>query len=443
MAERVASLAYAQRKELLQSLSDAEHEALLYDYRFWARKKQLPPAGNWHGWLIVTGRGFGKNWTGAGWVNEIASLGHCPRIGLIARTSADVRDTMIEGESGVLTLASPMFRPEYKPAIRRLVWPNGVRATTFSADEPDALRGPGHDALWGDELASWRYRAAWDNAMLGLRKGASQWLATTTPKKTPLMRELIQEAADKQNGIVLVRGTTYENYVNLSENYKKRIVKKYEHTRLAGQELRGEDMEDDPRALWTRESIERDRVHIMPSDLLLITVGVDPMGSDESESSEAGIVAAGIDGAGHVYIKRDASCHGKPEEWGRAVVAVYTLEHANDVTAETNYGGDMVVTVLHSIKDSAAGLNGSLVPVRKVTASRNKRVRAEPVAMLYDQRRVHHVGFFPELEDEMCTHVFGEGKSPNRLDALVWAVTRLVPELDPKHLQYGRDYGIA
>lgn len=333
----------------------------------------------------------------------------------MAETAADARDVLIEGESGILATSPPWNRPKYEPSKRRLTWPNGAMASTFSGDEPDQLRGPQFDTAWVDELAKYKYpQTAWDNLMFGLRLGMDpRAIVTTTPRPIPIIKELLNDP-----DTVVTRGSLYENFENLAPSFVAKIKSRYEGTRLGRQEIEGEVLDDNPGALWKREAmIEQHRVTQHP-DLTRVAVAVDPQGS--TVSGETGIVGAGMAMQGdtsHFYTLEDASLSGTPEEWGRAAVTLYHKLKADVLVAERNYGGDMVESVIKTIDRT--------VNVKLVTASRGKQLRAEPVAAIYEQGRGHHVGTFPLLEDQMCEWEPGL-PSPDRLDALVWAGTELM-----------------
>lgn len=413
LAERLAALPGEQLQEAIETLTDDEAAALLYDWKFWARPSQLPPPGDWRVWLILAGRGFGKTRTGAETTIDRVRRSVSKRVGLIAPTAADARDVMVEGESGILACSPPDFRPLYEPSKRRLTWPNGAVATLFSAEEPDRLRGPQHDFIWADEPAAWKYPETWDMAMFGLRLGTNpQVVATTTPRPTRLIRDLVADP-----GTVVTRGTTYENARNLAPAFLTAIVKKYEGTRLGRQELNGEILDDNPGALWSRNVIEALRVREHPP-LLRIVVGVDPAVTSDPESDETGIVVAGVDAAGHYYVLADASLQGTPLTWATAVKRVYDQYRADRVVAEKNNGGELVEANLRTVDRTLS--------YRGVWASRGKQTRAEPISSLYEQGKVHHVGTFPLLEDQMCDWAPDSGDpSPDRMDALVWAMTEL------------------
>ena len=373
----------------------------------------MPPDGDWRLWLLLAGRGFGKTRTGAEWVRAQVEAGRYARIALVAPTAADARDVMVEGESGILRISPPWFRPTYEPSRRRLTWPNGAIATTYSADEPDRLRGPQHDGAWCDEVAVWTYPDAWDMLMLGLRLGSDpRAVATTTPRPTKVIRELV--AAHTTH---VTRGSTYDNAANLAPAFMEQIIAKYAGTRLGRQELDAEILDDNPGALWKRDQIEALRVTTHP-DLSRIVVAVDPAITADEGSDETGIIAAGMGASdGHGYVLDDASLRGTPHAWATAAVRLYHTLKADRIIAESNQGGDMVEHTIRTVDPN--------VPVTLVHATRGKLTRAEPVAALYEQSKVHHAGTFPALEDQQCTWTQGDA-SPDRLDALVWALTHLM-----------------
>ena len=394
------------------SFTPEELEQAAWHWPIWARDAQLSPEGSWRIWLILAGRGFGKTRSGAEWVRQQVESGQARRIALVGATAADVRDTMIEGESGLLRVFPPAQRPRYEPSKRRVTFRNGAIATTYSADEPDRLRGPNHDLAWADEIAAWRYPEAWDQLIFGLRIGSHpRVVATTTPKPTKLIRELVERP-----DAVVTRGSTYDNAENLSETFLAEMRSRYEGTRLGRQELEAELLLDADGALWTRDSLERNRTTTMP-DLDRVVVAIDPATTSGSNSDETGIVVAGVDSSGNGYVLEDRSLRGSPAEWASAAVAAFHVHKADRIVAEANQGGDMISHTLRTVDDG--------VPIRLVHASRGKRTRAEPVAALYEQGRVHHVGQLPELEDQLCTWT-PDSNSPDRLDALVWAMTDLI-----------------
>lgn len=341
-----------------------------------------------------------------------------PLVNLIGATADDARDIMIEGESGILAICPRADRPIYKKSDRQLHWPNGARSLIFTADEPERLRGKQHMKLWADEIAAWRYPAAWDQAIFGLRLGDDpQSIITTTPRPTPLIKELIADP-----NTVVTRGTTYENAANLAEAFLGELIKKYEGTRLGRQELRAEILDDNPDAFWKRAMIEGARVHRVPV-LSRVVVAVDPPGS--STGAEAGIVAAGVGMCSckgrpelHGFVLDDRSLRGSPAEWGARAVTTYHIHKGDRIVGEQNNGGEMVEHTIHTVE--------AHVPYKSVHASRGKALRAEPVSALYEQGKVHHVGTLPQLEDQMCQWDPSIGESPDRLDALVWALTDLM-----------------
>ena len=339
---------------------------------------------------MLAGRGFGKTRTGAEWVREQVERGGAQRVALVAATAADARDVMVEGESGILAISPPWFRPQYEPSKRRLTWPNGAIATTYSADEPKRLRGPQHDAAWADELCAWRYPETWDMLMFGLRLGQDpRVVVTTTPKTIPLLKKLMAARTT-----ITTRGSTYDNAANLAAAFMADIVAAYEGTRLGRQELNAELLEDNPDALWKREAmLDAHRVSGLPP-LKRIVVGVDPSASGKGD--ECGIVVAGLGADGHGYVIDDRSRQGSPSEWALAAVTAYNVHQANALVAEVNQGGEMVETVLRTVDKERR------ITYKAVHASRGKYTRAEPIASLYEQGRVHHVGSFANLEDQMC-----------------------------------------
>lgn len=377
-----------------------------------ARPEQVSPPGPWHVWLVLAGRGWGKTRCGAEWVHDQALSG-VSRIALVGATAADVRDTMIEGPSGILATAPVGARPLYEPSKRRLTWPSGVQATAYSADEPDRLRGPQHGACWADELAAWRYADdTWAMLMMGLRMGqAPRCLVTTTPRPIRIVRDLLKDPSTH-----VTRGSTYDNAAHLAPTFLAEIERRYAGTRLGRQELHAEILDDTPGALWTRDQIEASRVREVPA-LKRLVVAVDPAVTAGEDSDETGIVVAGLGTDGHGYVLDDKSCRLSPQGWAARAVIAYHASKADRLIAEVNNGGDLVETIVRSI-DRA-------VSYRAVHAARGKLTRAEPIAALYEQGKVHHIGALPELEDQMCSYVPGQ-PSPDRMDALVWALTDLM-----------------
>lgn len=418
LIDRLAALPEEQRREVLALLSDEVCAQAFYAWELWARSDQLPPPGDWRVWLLRSGRGAGKTRTGAEWVRALSEAGCCRRIALVGRTWADVRDVMVEGESGLLAVSPPWSFPDYQPSRRLLAWRNGVIAKLYSAEEPDLLRGPQHDAAWCDELASWRAPETWDNLMMGLRLGPDpRCVVTTTPRPTKLIRTLIAKETT-----VETRASTYANRANLAAAFVDDIVSAYEGTRLGRQEIYGELLEDVPGALWSHARIDESRRSEAPGDLTRVVVAVDPAVSCGEHADETGIcvVARGEDK--HGYVLADRSGRYSPHRWGELVTRLYHEHKADYVVAEGNNGGDVVKDLLKAIDER--------VPVHMVHASRGKYVRAEPISSLYEQGRVHHVGSFPELEDQMASFTPDLDRttqgSPDRVDALVWGLSEVM-----------------
>ena len=429
LAQWLASQSEAEQEKYLATLSTEARAALKWNWKFWARPDQMEPEGDWITWLILSGRGWGKTRTGAetirNWVcgDTPLSAGVCRRIALVAETAADGRDVMVEGESGILAVHPPSFRPLYQPANRRLIWPNGAEAHLYNATQPDQLRGPQHDAAWCDELAKWEYASdTWDQLQFGLRLGEHpRQIVTTTPQPIPIIRKLYADP-----DCFVTEGSTYDNRDNLAEPFIKQIEERYGGTRLGRQEIEGKILDDVPGALWSRSSIDDQRVQAAPDELERIVVAVDPAASSKEGSDENGIVVVGLsrndDGYAHAYVLEDGSLVGSPEEWARRAVGLYRKYSADHVIAEKNQGGEMVEHVLRSVDRS--------LPIKLVHASRGKHVRAEPISALYEQGRVHHVGRHDKLEDQMCTFSIDNVRdrntgSPDRVDALVWGLTEL------------------
>jgi phage terminase large subunit-like protein len=370
-----------------------------------ARSNQLPPPGNWSVWLLLAGRGFGKTRTLSEWCNSQAISGHCSRLAIVAATAADARDVLVEGESGILACAPAWARPSYESSRRRVTWPNGTIATLYSAEEPDRLRGPQHDAAVCDELGSWPHETmTWDMLQFGLRLGVRpRCVVATTPKPTKLIRRLIVDP-----DCVITRGSSYDNRANLAPAFFDSIVRRYEGTRLGRQELDGEVLEDVEGALWTREQLEQCRRERATAELVRVVVAIDPAATSGEDADETGIIVAGKDAAGHGYVLADRSGRYAPPEWARIAVAAYREHHADRIVAEVNNGGEMVEATLRVVDPNVA--------YSAVHASRGKVTRAEPVAALYEQGRIHHIGVFPQLEDQLCSFAPGSTGSPDRLD---------------------------
>lgn len=421
--DRRDRLARLQRLEYLLPFSWSRH----------ARPEQLAPDGDWLVWLILAGRGWGKTRTGAEWVKDRALAEPGTRWAVVAPTYADARDTCIEGESGLLSVL-PADRVEtWNRSLGELVLTNGSRIKLFSADEPERLRGPQHHGAYCDEIASWRYPDAWDQLQFGLRLGDHpRTVVTTTPKPVRLVKALAARP-----DVVVTRGSTFDNAANLSAAALTELRNRYEGTRIGRQELYGELFEDTPGALFDPAVIAEHRVGVTP-DLARTVVAIDPAVTSGEDADLTGIVAAGVTDPGwcphcgpletgvrHAFVLADRSCRETPMGWCRTAIDLHDLLAGDRVIAETNNGGDLVETTLRSVDQS--------VPFRKVTATRGKRVRAEPVAALYEQGRVHHVGVFAELEDQLCSWTPDAGGSPDRMDALVWALTDLLIDAPHRH----------
>lgn len=463
---------------LLMQLDESQVTSLLYKWSFWARENQIEPLTEdkpWTYWLLLAGRGFGKTRTGAEWINKRVEEGKAKRIALVAATAADVRKTMVEGESGILAKAPPWNKPIFEPSKLQITWPNGAIAQMFSAEEPERLRGPQCDTFWADELCAWKkLQETWDMLMFGFRLGRHpQGCITTTPKPVPLLKELV--AMEKEGLSKVVKGSTNENRGNLAESFIRNTIKKYEGTRLGRQELDAVILEDMPGALWKRPDIDRVRKpctagSIKPfletdpdtglvklkegmawnelqhqaksimaacgEDLTRLIVAVDPNASSGEDNDETGISVEGKGVSGQGYVLADVSIHGTPNEWASTAVLLHDLFQADRIIGEANNGGNMVE---HTIASAAKFLKiqgfrpTDYVVIQLVHASRGKVTRAEPVSALYEQGRVSHVGSLPVLEDQMCLFTTdwdrkAMGYSPDRVDSLVWGLTHLFLE---------------
>ncbi|WP_424537650.1 DNA-packaging protein, partial [Sphingorhabdus sp.] len=415
---RIAQIDPEERVKWLAKVKPEDQWQLEYDWNLWARDDQRPPEGDWRTWFVMAGRGFGKTRMAAEWVRAQAEADGSLRIALVAATMHEARSVMIEGESGLLAIAPDEKRPIWEPSLKRLIWPTGAIATVFAASEPEGLRGPEHHLAWADEVAKWHDGvAAWDNLAMTMRLGETpRIVATTTPRSVLLVRRLLVEG-----GVEITRGAMEANRSNLPTSFRAAMHEVYGHARLGRQELLGEFLEDAEDALWTRDLIERCRIKGAP-EMRRIVIGVDPPTSTGGDA--CGIVVVGKGSDGKAYVLADHSVKGRsPEGWASAVSAAALTWGADRVVAEANNGGDMVVSTLQ-----AADVT---MPVKKVSASRGKVARAEPVAMLYEAGKAFHIGGFPELEDELCGLISGggyegPGRSPDRADALVWAMSELM-----------------
>jgi predicted phage terminase large subunit-like protein len=391
-----------------------------------ARPEQLPPAGYWRIWLVLAGRGFGKTFCGSHWVIELAEAGIGP-IALVGATSNDVRNVMVEGVSGIMTLSRDDFRPIYEPSKLRLTWPNGVIATLFSAEEYDRLRGFNHAAAWCDELAAWRnLDQTWEQLQLTLRVGERpRVLITTTPRPLKMLKALVARAGDGSGDVVLTRGRTMDNAKNLAASFLADIHRQFGGTRRGRQELEAEILDDNPGALWSRDLLEKTRVpHVRWEDLKRVVIGIDPAVSLSEAAGETGIVAAAVGHDDHFYVLCDASGKLPPHGWAGRGIDLFRQYRADRIVAESNMGGAMVESTIRAVDAN--------VPIMMVHASRGKITRAEPVAALFEQGRAHLVGNeFEALEDQLCSFEAGSANSPDRLDAMVWAITDLMTRQRP------------
>jgi len=401
------------------TLGEADRQAViaLLEWRAARRINQTPPDGDWSTWLIMAGRGFGKTRTGAEWVKEQVCVSP-GRYAIIAPTFGDARDTCIEGDSGLRAICPQSMISTYNRSMGEIEFFNGSRVKLFSADEPDRMRGPQHHGAWADELAAWKYEDAWDQLLFGLRLGDDpRAVVTTTPRPTPLMRRLIVDPR-----VIVTKGSTFDNAANLAPSALAQLKAKYEGTRLGRQELNAELLDDTPGALWTRAMLDLCQHEGKLPEFARVVIGVDPPAGEDGEAAECGIITAARVGAGltsTAVVLGDQSMQGSPNEWGQAVIDAYHAAKADRIVVEINQGGAMVKAILRSIDPTVA--------ITEVRATRGKQARAEPIAALYEQGRVTHGRVFAQLEDQLCSWAPGTGqKSPDRMDALVWALTDLM-----------------
>lgn len=435
------SLPPPDRTRLIHGLPPETALALLYDWRIWARDAQLPPEGDWTWWLVNAGRGFGKTRTGAEFIRDRVASGEARSIALIGPTAGDTRDTMVEvGPGSILKNSPPWDMPDYEPSKRRVSWKNGAVATLFSADEPERLRGPQFDTVWCDELGAWRYqRDTWDMMSFGFRMGNPRGIITTTPRPTPVLKELLKDARGPNPTVRVTSGSTYDNAANLAKAFLTRLLRKYEGTRLGRQELYAQLLEDTPGALFTLALFEKTRVRECP-ELSRVAVAIDPQAADpkadpDDENAETGIVAGGTDAKGDGFVLRDASGRYTPGEWGETSVLLHDELEADCIIGETNNGGAMVKHVVTTAAEKLFREKRRATPhivFHAVTASRGKQTRAEPISGLFEQGRCHLVGSLAKLEDQSSVWVPGM-KSPDRMDALVWLLTHLMLNAPAKY----------
>jgi phage terminase large subunit-like protein len=416
----LASLTADERGRILGTFTEEELDVLKYDWRFWGRADQQAPSGEWFAWVIQAGRGWGKTRTIAELVIEWAKKPDTI-IHIVARTSADYRDVIVRGPAGILACSPPWFRPKWNANDRRLTWPNGSTALCFSAAEPDQLRGPQCHKAIADEVAAWQYPEALSNLVFGCRLGTNPQIAiASTPKPTPTFKDVL-----KLPNLHITRGATYDNKANLAGTFITALEERYAGTRLGRQELEGELLDDNPGALWKRSWIDDCRItRPFPNDpISRIVVAVDPGASDKKSDdvAEHGIMVCARTSKGRGILLEDVTLKGTPQAWGSAAVTAYYKHKANVIVAEENQGGAMVKHTIHSIDPS--------VPVTLVRASKAKEARAEPISSMSEQGKIHHMGVFAYLEDQLCEWEPGKGmKSPDRLDAYVWGFTHLFPD---------------
>jgi phage terminase large subunit-like protein len=415
------------RREVTEALDRNERNSFEYLWDYTARKNQLPPEGDWRIWMILAGRGFGKTRSGAEWVRMIADANPDARIALVSSSLAEARAVMVEGESGLLAICRPGHKPQFEPSLHRIRFRSGAQAQLFSAAEPEGLRGPQHSHAWCDEIGKWplahqRATRCWDNLLLGLRLGKDPRIAvTTTPRAVPLVQRLVAQAA-AGGEVTITHGTTSDNTENLPARFIDAITSEFSGTRLARQEIDGELLEDIEGALWTRSLLEQAREQGAVPEHARVVVAIDPPAS--AGGDECGIVVAALGVDGIARLLADASLGGAaPTGWARRVAEAAREWGADRVVAEANQGGAMVESVLRAADQA--------LPVKLVHAARGKVARAEPVAALYAAGRVRHVGVFARLEDQLCGLLAGgtyagPGRSPDRADALVWAMTELM-----------------
>ena len=430
-ADLIASAKASWQRDFLAMLTPEQLVALPYLFDFWALPHQIAPSGDWRTWVIMGGRGAGKTRAGSEWVRRMVegALPHAPgaarRVALVGETMDQAREVMVFGDSGILSVCPPDRRPEWIAGRRLLVWPNGAEAQVFSAHDPDSLRGPQFDAVWADELAKWRRGSeAWDMLQFALRLGDSpRACVTTTPRKSQMLRELLE-----LDTTVVTHAATQANRANLADSFLKEIEGRYGGTSLGRQEMEGVMLTEVEGALWTSADLAGCQVDAVP-DFDRIVVAIDPPGKSHAGSDECGIVVAGVSMKGglhdwHAVVLEDASISAaRPSAWAEAAIAAMRRHGADRLVAEVNQGGDMVEAVVRGVDP--------MVPYRSVHASKGKVARAEPIAALYEQGRVSHVRGLSVLEDQMAqmTSRGFEGKgSPDRVDALVWALYDLMIE---------------
>ena len=417
LQQRLAELKRLEALELKARAVKAEaaqKELAKSRYRQNARPQQLPPEGDWRIWLILSGRGWGKTFTGAGWIIEKAMSQPGIECAVVAPTFTDVRRTCVEGPSGIIKSLPSGALEQYNRSNGQITLTNGSKIHMVSADEPDRARGLNLSYAWLDEFAAWRYEETWTAGLApALRIGHPQTIITTTPRPTKLLREFMSRT---DGSVVVTRGSTFDNAANLSQAALEELKSRYEGTRLGRQELYGELLLDTPGSLWRLSDIDETRVDEAP-ELVRIVVAIDPAVTSGEESDETGIVVVGKGADGRGYVLADRSCRDTPSGWAHRAVQAFHDFNADRIVAEKNQGGDMVEQTIRSVLPTA--------PYKGITAKQGKRLRAEPIAALYEQGRISHVGSFDILEDQMTTWLPDSGLSPDRLDALVHGLTEL------------------
>lgn len=442
LALRLANLPEHLRSQLLADLTPDQLKALRWEFGFWARTKQKPPVGDWATWLICAGRGFGKTWTGSQWVHRRAMAWKGRWIAMVARTPADARDYMIEGPGGLMKNTPPWERPEFEPSKRRITWPNGSWATIYSDEQPDQLRGFSGDTAWLDEFAKYRNpKDVWENLAFGMREASNdrpRRLITTTPRPIKQLKEII-----KNRNTVVTVGTSHENRENLDPKWYKETILEFENTRIGRQEIHAHLLDDLPGALWTSSLLEQNRwsghnpaifehdewIDSWKRKLARIVIAFDPASTSELSSAEHGIVLGGIDHKKNGYVLEDLSERCTPERAARIMITAYDRWQADRIVGEVNNGGEWIGTVVQQTAKQMKleGLRSSdSVNYVAVHASRGKRTRAEPISAFDERGLIHHVGMFPEMEDQMTNwDPMEPGPSPDRMDARVWCMTEL------------------
>lgn len=407
-----------------EQLSTVERAGLWHNWTgFWARPKQLPPAGAWRSWGVMSGRGFGKTRLFAEFVNDEAEAGRAGRIALCAQTAEKTREVMIEGDSGILECAKPWFRPRYEPGLGRITWPNGAQAFEYTAEVPEGFRGPQHHLFWGDELGAWpkeTQAAAWSNMRFGLRLGYARLIWSSTPRPVEIIRKLVERAKKRPTKHLIVTGSTLENRANLSPDAVQEWLEEYGGTRLGMQELEGVLLEDEAGAMFRLGWIEAARVTSHPR-LVRIVVSVDPAITARRGSDETGIIVAGLGVDGDIYVLEDLSGKHSPERWAKLAVEAFERWGADAIVAEQNRGGNLVAQTLRAAAERRS------IRIVEVHAKDGKRVRAHPLAAMYERGRVHHVRGrdLVELETQLTTWDPSRTTSPDRIDALVQAAMEL------------------